>query len=1109
MIPDNPERLSERLTNLIASLDAGMAAGQAPVAEDDPDLPPEELQLYRLARASLQRLERAWPRPPAPVSGEVPAIPPPTLDPLTGQGQIGKFRIQRELGRGGSGIVFLATDTETSRDVALKLPRLEALLDADLRHRFLEEAQVTLKLDHPGLVPVLEAGEFGAICYIASAYVGEATLASWLNVQIQDVPVRTAAALVAALARAVDYLNEHRILHRDIKPSNVLLDTNPRTPKVDRDLALTGIPRLTDFGLAKLMDTAKPAAQQTGMTGGLVLGTAEYMAPEQAERPSDTLGKPCDVYALGAVLYEMLVGQPPLVGRNRFDTLRKVVTEAPQRLRRLRRDVPRDLEAVCLKCLEKDPHLRYASAGLLADDLERFLSGVPTLARPVSWWQHAWRWSRRRPAAATLLLLASLAPFVLTAAVCIIDRTIKHARAEELQHGLLNAAAANLAPVIPRVREHLPHLATRLQRVASNPEENHEQRLRAALVLAPTDAAAAAYLQERALTVGPMEIRLICEALAQWRYDYLSGWKSTLLDAQVDRSQRLRTACLLAQLATEAEFWSQAGATVAELVVAEPLVDILGWAQLLEPVKSAFLPHLVDKYWKNARTPAANSVVAALLAEYHTTDPHDLIAFLSDADLEQFSFFFARLKVDPPTASALLKKALADPISNQAQRDNKERFARKQANLCLALMRLGHMEEALDELKLKADPRIRSHLVHGMKAAQIDPLLLVQSLRSRTLSNGARSALLLALGDYSPDRISAGQRAETNQELVQLYHTHPDSGVHSAAEWLLNHWEMKPPRPQQSLEQALNHGRHWYTTREGHTLALVIPPAGAKIAPPGTQTGDRRAQAAQHDRDQSPVGILPFAIATHETTAEQFQRMAREWTATKKITAEHLKKYAPRYVDPNSLPPQGSRPANDLTFIGAALYCNWLSEVEGIPPSEWYYEVTPEDLGRNTLLVETVSPDRQGYRLPSEAEWEYACRAGTETARFLGEGTAYVSEYAWNIKNTEAQAGPVGRLRPNPLGLFDVYGNVFEWCMHSWDGIPSQNEVLKGGSWRHQVTTLHSTLRGYQLRAAYNDTVGFRVARTVRATPLANLQSKADNLRTSQSRDWFLNPVKR
>lgn len=401
------EDVTQPVADMLAALDAQLVDGLI-AADGEPELPADQARLYRLARESLLRLEQTWPR-----RTDGPAA---TFDLLTGAGRLGRFELKGELGRGGGGIVFRAIDTENDREVALKLPRLEALLDPALRDRFLDEAKIVTGLSHPALVPVLETGEVGAVCYIASEFAGETTLESWLESRVDPTPPRTAAALVAALAGGVEYLHTHHILHRDIKPSNILLSPLGRAIP-DPELRTTGAPRLTDFGLAKLLDAASPDGSSMGGTGGLVLGTAEYMAPEQADARPTQLGRHTDVYALGAVLHEMIVGQPPFRGRNKFDTLRKVLHEPAPRLSSSRRDVPRDLEWICLKCLEKDPRRRYATAGALADDLHRWLSGTRPLARPTPWWRTIGRWATRRPRqAAALVATALMVPSVMISA---------------------------------------------------------------------------------------------------------------------------------------------------------------------------------------------------------------------------------------------------------------------------------------------------------------------------------------------------------------------------------------------------------------------------------------------------------------------------------------------------------------------------------------------------------------------------------------------------------------------------------------------------------------------------------------------------------------------
>jgi WD40 repeat protein len=311
------------------------------------------------------------------------------------------YTLLGELGRGGMGVVYRARDDRLGRLVALKVPRAGALADPALRARFRTEARAAAALDHPNLVPVFEAGEAGPVCFIASAYCPGVTLAAWLQQHPEPAHARTAAALVATLADAVQHAHERGVLHRDLKPANVLLTPPTPSGQTAEVPGLGGmVPKITDFGLAKQLPAAPGGPAGAGPTlTGQILGTPSYMAPEQARNKAD-VGPPTDVYALGGILYHLLTARPPFDGESALEVLDQVRSAEPVPPGRLRRRVPRDLDTITLKCLHKEPRRRYPSAAELADDLRRFLGGQPIRARPVGAGERALKWVRRRPAAA-------------------------------------------------------------------------------------------------------------------------------------------------------------------------------------------------------------------------------------------------------------------------------------------------------------------------------------------------------------------------------------------------------------------------------------------------------------------------------------------------------------------------------------------------------------------------------------------------------------------------------------------------------------------------------------------------------------------------------------
>ena len=344
------------------------------------------------------------------VGPTVPATPPPSSDAATLRldkndrvaatfrpGWIPGYDVLEELGRGGMGVVYKARQLNLNRIVALKMILAGSHATAAATTRFLQEAETIARLKHPHVVQVYDYGSHEGKPYFSLEYLEGGSLADRLKGEPQS-PLQVAA-LVQALAHAVQAAHEQGIVHRDLKPANVLLTAD-------------GTPKIADFGVAKQGDSVMT------MTGE-VLGTPSYMAPEQAEGHTKSVGPAADIYALGAILYELLTGRPPFKGASAWETIQLVSTSEPVAPRQLQPRLPLDLETICLKCLEKDPAKRYARAADLGEDLRRFQAGEPIVARPVSWPERTWRWClRNRPVAASLAAVAlSLLAATLVSAV--------------------------------------------------------------------------------------------------------------------------------------------------------------------------------------------------------------------------------------------------------------------------------------------------------------------------------------------------------------------------------------------------------------------------------------------------------------------------------------------------------------------------------------------------------------------------------------------------------------------------------------------------------------------------------------------------------------------
>ena len=499
---DHGKQLSQIIADYLQAVEAGQEPDRDQLLTDHPEVA-EELREFLSTHDQMH--EAAGPPsppqedatiPPRPSSEDHTLAPGPASSETTLGTKVryfGDYELLDEIARGGMGVVYKARQTSLNRIVALKMILAGQLASEEDVQRFHAEAEAAANLDHPGIVPIYEIGEHEGQHYFSMGFVEGESLAD--KIKDGPLPPREAAEYAKKVAEAIAFAHQRGVIHRDLKPANVLLDQN-------------GEPKVTDFGLAKRVEG------DSGLTAtGQILGTPSYMPPEQASGQLDEVRETADVYALGAILYCLISGRPPFQAAAPLDTLMQVLEREPVSPRLLNNKVPRDLETVCLKALEKDVRRRYQSAHSLAAELERFLNDEPILARPISWPARAWRWCKRKPIQAAMqatlaLLLGTFAiggPLVAIQQAAL-NRAASEARSERAlaQVAALLSASPQAVPVIvDTLKLDEMMLRPRLHDVLRDPETTESQRVRVHLALLNQDSASHVnYLLQRMMLRG-------------------------------------------------------------------------------------------------------------------------------------------------------------------------------------------------------------------------------------------------------------------------------------------------------------------------------------------------------------------------------------------------------------------------------------------------------------------------------------------------------------------------------------------------------------------------------------------------------------------------------
>ncbi len=558
----------------------------------------------------------------------------------------------------------------------------------------------------------------------------------------------------------------------------------------------------------------------------------------------------------------------------------------------------------------------------------------------------------------------------------------------------------------------------------------------------------------------------------------MSGKVADLTDAQ------LRAAAAMAGMVPGDPALASAAGPIARKLARENPLQVDAWREAFQPIAPALVGPLRLIYARRDE-PEPRALAFTILSEFATQpdnprEPEDLAALVGDADPDQFRRILARLGSAANRDRAVA--VLAGRVKEPAHLDGE--LSRGQGRMALALLRLGRPDPVWPLLRHRDDPSVRTELIHNMARFGLDPGPVAGRLRGGAEADvSAHRALVLCLGQFPPD--SVPDRPALASELLARYRSDPDPGLHGAIDWLLRvRWGLGAAvgaidRDLAGVEPPP--GRDWFVNGQGQAYTIIRGPVEFRMGSTGPSDPERSAAEVPHLRR---IG-RSFAIASREVTVVEYIRFLEEqpagvfdWRNNPELMSDF---------------PGMDGTMGFLTFYDAARYCNWLSARERIPEGQWCY---PKEIGPGMKLP----PDhleRAGYRLPTEAEWEYACRAGSSSSRPYGGQEAWLAEYAWYLENSGRKMHPAGRKAPNDLGLFDILGNAFEWCVDPYKAYPPPGDgraivdlfmdadfsddvgrVLRGGSFHSTAIFLRAALRDRYLATTRYANIGVRPART-------------------------------
>jgi len=863
---------------------------------------------------------------------------------------------------------------------------------------------------------------------------------------------------------------------------------------------------LTEEGTVKLMDfgiARSRAVDRTLMTTlGRALGTPAYMSPEQikATDPDSSLGPATDVYSLSATFYELFTASRLFD----HDTVASITVDMakesgrkPPLPRKGRRRLSWEIRTILLGGLEREPRDRYPTAEALAADLHHFLANEPITYRRPGLLRRCRLAYRRNP-----LVMNLVAGFLIVALAAAAMYSV-HTRQQEAQSLVRTIEDADIEQVMQSVQDLQPHRAWAEPLIRSELNKSAEDSKKALNLSLALATERMDYLSRRLLKAQPAEVGVICEAIRPGSDALVEPFWTTALDREREMGQRFRAACALASFDPTDPRWNAIKVEMVDQMVKENLVYLGVWVKGFQPVRSFLIPRL-SQIFRESENPSQRSVAASVLFAYASDRLDTLTELIVDADPDQYAELFPHLLANRDRAAQLLRQIVREGVGTVKRANRREMISKHHSQAAIALAQLGDpqslwpmLRRGVDWTQSRDDPTQQTYVLLGLGRLKTPAETILPQLEIENDAT-ARCALILALGEYNAAMLSPARRQDVSRKLLDWYRTDPDSGVHSAIAWLLGssaegplprklNWELAEQLREMDREVLgkPSGNKHWSVSASGQTFAVLAPPAIVRVGSPK----DEPSREEGEDLHSTDLGYR-FAIATTDVTARQFDEFLDKFP---RIREERSKQ-------PRTFNPDLDSPVLYVTWYQAAQYCRWLSEKERLPENQMCYPsvdtIADCALNRKPLLLPGDYLRRTGYRLPTDAEWEYACRAGADTPWSFGRAKELAGAFALYVQNSENQAWPVGQKRPNAFGLFDMHGNAWELCQDEYDVVPVGPErptdaagrivvsydaerVLHGGSFLYRIESARAALRSKYKPGSAGSTVGFRLTSTL------------------------------